>query len=140
MKYLKPIGIFTLLLIAHLLLNSWGMLIVYALLGIGFPLLPGPNRSPLLAILLSELLIGVLVWQLAWANGQLRYFASNTQLGSFTLGGSIIFVNIVTAMLITGTCYYCMKLILHRRRAKNEIAINATKKEKVEILENVYTG
>ncbi|WP_343693612.1 hypothetical protein [Chitinophaga sp.] len=115
MKYLKYILIPVLLFIAHLFADSWTMIIIWSLLGIGLAFLPAVKRFPILLITLSELLVFFCFWFfIADVNGSLNILAQHAGMEILKLAVAVVLVNIITALLCTASFFLLLRKLINR--------------------------
>jgi hypothetical protein len=139
MTYFKTAAVFTGLLVSHLFLTPWLMIGIYCLLGVLLAVNKGLLRRPLLIVLLSELALGVLFWLFDWKS-QVSVLSDNMHVASIALVGITVVVNMITAFLVTGSCYYVARLLRHYTRKE---AIVEAGKEMVngpDVLKKSYSG
>jgi len=129
MTYLKTAVVFTCLLAGHLLLAPWLMMGIYCLLGIWLAVGKGQLHRPLLTVILCELALGILFWLFDWKL-QLSVLADNMHVTPFALAGITIAVNLITAFLVTGSCYYGTRLVRHFARKRTIVVVEKEMKIK----------
>ena len=115
-------GIFVVLFTGHLLLPGSLLVVLYGCLGISLAIWFAKQRFLWLTVLLSEIITGVYFWLFHWNHGQLNALAGNFTFSAFTLAATTIGINLITALLTTGTAYYLTRTIAGYPRRRNNAA------------------
>lgn len=112
MKYRMYIVVTSQALLNHYFLEGFGAMIGYGLLGAGLALWARDIRYPWKAILFSEVLAGLVFLIFFWDHQQLAALSMNTGIPGTVLVGSVMAINLLTAILVTGSFFTLLRWVL----------------------------